>query len=438
METASACQKAVAAVDELAQDLIALTQALVRIPTETHPPYGDEGPGQAYLAHYLAERFGWEIDQFLPTAVDGIESHPGWWPGLIYTDRPNVVATLCGAGGGRSLILNGHMDVVPTGPREQWTYDPYAATIDDGKIYGRGAADMKGGIAAMIYAAYAVTYAGIKLKGDVIIESVVNEELGGYNGTLACCLRGYQADAALVTEGTRCQIMPAHKGGQVLRLQVSGRSAHSNLWWQGVSALDKAIMLKRVLAEFERERTAETSNNPYFGDRNRFPVPALVDTVWSLAAGTPEVMATPATAVLDFWCDALPGEELDTIVDRLAVRIQAAADCDPFLCEQRPTLDRRTIMRPFYPTAVPRHHPIVNALADSCHLITGETPPIFGAPFACDAMMFNLYSSTPAVIFGPGDVGVAHSPDEYIEIDELVRAAKIMACTLVNWCGIAA
>lgn len=437
MKMASAHQRVLATVDELSQDLVELTRAMVRIPTETHPPHGDEGPGQDHLSSYLTEQFGWEVDRFLPTDVERIEEHPGWWPGLVYANRPNVVVKRPGAGGGRSMILNGHIDVVPAGPRESWTYDPYGAEIVEDRIYGRGSVDMKGGIAAMIYAVRAVEHAGIRLQGDVIIESVVNEELGGYNGTLACCLRGYQADAAIVTEGTLCRIMPAHKGGHALRLRVPGRSAHSNVWWRGVSALDKAILLKQTLSEFEAERAAETRHNPYFADRTHFPISALVDTVWSITAGDPEVMSPPAEAILDFWCDALPGEDLDSIIDRLEARLNDASDKDPFLRKHRPALERRAIMRPFYPTAIPPQHPIVSTLATACRAVTDDEPECFGAPFACDAMMFNLHSSTPAVIFGPGDVSIAHSPDEYIEIGELVRAAKILACTLIDWCGVA-
>lgn len=429
--------RAVEAVDQLVGDLVGLTREMVRIPTETHPPGGDEGAGQQHLSHYLMCQFGWDVDVFLPTDVPGIEQHPGWWPGLDYADRPNVVTRRRGAGGGRSIILNGHMDVVPAGPRQFWTHDPYGAHVEDGRIYGRGSVDMKGGIASMIYAVRAIEHAGIQLRGDVIIESVVNEELGGYNGTLACCLRGYEADAAIITEGTCCDIQPAHKGGQALRLLVPGKGAHANLWWRGVSALDKAILLKQVLEDFQREREAETREKPYFNDPQQFPIPALVDTVWSLKAGDPELMSPPEAAILDFWCDALPGEDLDSIVNRLEQRLQHAANEDPFLCYHPPQLERRTIMRPFYPTSVALDHPIVESLRESGRAVTGEESAIYGMSAACDAMIFNLYSATPAIIFGPGDLALAHGPDEYIEIEQLVRAAKVMAHTLVSWCGVA-
>jgi acetylornithine deacetylase len=428
---------AVEAVEDLAEDLVALTRDLIRVPTETHPPHGDEGPGQDRLASHLETELGWEVARFLPTDVEGIEEHPGWWPGLDYENRPNAVAVRRGSGGGRSLVLNGHMDVVPAGPHERWTHPPYGADLRDGRIYGRGAADMKGGIAAMTYAVYAVERAGIGLKGDVILESVVNEELGGYNGTLACRLRGAAADGAIVGEGTRCRIMPAHKGGQALRLRVPGRSAHSNLWWRGVSAFDKAILLKQALSDFERERAAETRDNPYFADPEAFPVPALVDTVWAVSAGDFEVMSPPSEAVLAFWCDALPGEDLEAVVGRLESRLQAVCEADPFLGEHRPVLEREAMMRPFHPTGVPLDHPLVATLGDAYRVVAGEEPQILGAPFACDAMMFNLHSPTPAVIFGPGDVAVGHAPDEHVDVDELVLAAKILACVLTEWCGVA-
>ena len=437
MTSKQAMERVITAVDELSDDLVDLTRQMVRVPTETHPPSGDEGPGQDHLTAYVSERFGWEVDRFLPSDVPGIEGHPGWWPGLDYANRPNVVVRRRGAGGGRSIILKGHIDVVSAGPHELWQHHPYGGELDQGRVYGRGAVDMKGGIAAMIYAMRAVEHAGIPLQGDVIIESVVNEELGGYNGTLACCARGYEADAAIVTEATMCQVNPAHKGGAALRLRVPGKSAHSNFWWTGVSALDKALILKQALAGFQAERNRETRNNPYFSDPERFPLAAMADTVWSLSAGDPAIMSPPEEAVLDFWVDALPGEQVSTIVDRLADALRRAADHDPFLSVHPPVLDRQALMRAFEPTAVPLDHPIVTSLARSYEEVVGEEPGIFGFASCCDAMMFNLFSSTPAVIFGPGNLAVAHAPDEYVEVSELIRAARILACTLLDWCGIA-
>ena len=136
--------RVVAEVDRQRDALVALAADLVRIPSETHPPGGDEGPVQRFIEAKLRD-IGLEVDVFEPWSVPGVLDHPGWWPGLEYVDRPNVVGTWRGSGGGRSLILNGHSDVVPAGPRTLWTHEPYGGVIADDRIYGRGASDQKGG-----------------------------------------------------------------------------------------------------------------------------------------------------------------------------------------------------------------------------------------------------------------------------------------------------
>ena len=193
--------------DMMQQESIALLQKLVRIPSVTHPPFGDEGPVQEYIAEYF-RGMGLEVDVFEPSDVPGIEKHKGWWPGLNYEGRPNVVGIQRGTGGGKSLILNGHCDVVAEGDHELWDEDPFSGIVKDGRLYGRGSVDMKGGIAAMTMALHCLKKSGIRCKGDIILESVVNEELGGYNGTLSCILRGYHAAAAMVPAPSDLKIEP--------------------------------------------------------------------------------------------------------------------------------------------------------------------------------------------------------------------------------------
>jgi acetylornithine deacetylase len=409
-----------------------LTQ-LVRIPSETHPPGGDEGPVQAHLADYLREH-GFDVDVFEPWSVPGIENHAGWWPGLDFTDRPNVVARHRGAGGGRSLILNGHIDVVPSGPREHWTREPYGAEIDGGRLYGRGAVDMKGGVAAMIMALRCVLEAGYEPLGDVTLQSVVNEEFGGYNGTLACCVKGYGADAAIVTEPTGLRVSPAIKGGQVYRAVLPGRPAHSCFWWRGVSALDHAIALKAALRDWERLRTPEVRATPFFDDPDEYPVPALSDTVWALTAGDPAIMAHPETAEMHFWVDHLPGEDYDELLRRFEEHVRGALSAEPFLAEHPPVLER-AVMRPFQGNAIPADHPVIGALQAATEAAGEPVRPPVGMPSPCDAMIFNLYSDTPAVVFGAGDLALAHAPDEYIELDELAASVRILALTILGFCG---
>jgi acetylornithine deacetylase len=417
-------------VQRRAEDIVGFAQELVRVPSETHPPGGDEGPVQRVVAAKL-EQLGLLVDVFEPWSVEDVEQHDGWWPGLDYRDRPNVVATWEGRGGGQTLILNGHVDVVPAGPPERWATDPYGAELRDAAIWGRGAVDMKGGVAAMIMAVEILRECGYEPAGSVIVESVVNEELGGYNGTLACCVKGYAGDAAIVLEPTGLDIAPASKGGQVYRAIVRGQPAHSALWKRGTSALDKALILKDALVGWERIRASECADAPFFGAGSECP--AFADTVWSLRAGDPDVMAHPETAELLFWVDLLPGESRDEVLARFERFVQSHTATDPFLREHPAELSRAT-MRPFLGHAIDREHPIVTTLAGAAQE-AGVPSKLVGEPGACDAMIFNVYSKTPAVVFGPGDLALAHAPDEHLPVGELLKAVEILALTIADFCG---
>jgi len=424
--------RVVAEVDRQRDAIIALAVDLIRIPSETHPPGGDEGPVQRFIEARL-RGIGLDVDVFEPWSVPGVLDHPGWWPGLEYDDRPNVVGVWNGTGGGRSLILNGHSDVVPAGPHDLWTHDPYGAIVVDGRIYGRGACDQKGGIAAMITAVQVLSDLGLRPRGDVIVESVVNEELGGYNGTLACCVKGYLAAAAIVTEPTQLEVVAATKGGQTYKATVAGVNAHHAWWWQGVSAFDKAIVLKEALQRWEDLRAKELASSPYFSDTTRRPKPALADTVWYVGAGDPNLMACPASAELHFWVDVLPEDDREDMLQRFEKHVLDHTAQDPFLAEHPPILER-AIMRPFDGVAVPSDHPVIASLVESHRAALGQTPEITGFDAATDSMIFNLYTDTPAVVYGPTGAG-AHAPDEYVEVDGLIECTKTLALTILHFCG---
>jgi acetylornithine deacetylase len=421
------------AVDARREAIVELLRGLVRIPSETHPPGGDELEAQREVARVFVG-MGLEVECFEPSAVEGIEDHPGWWPGLDYENRPNVVGVRRGTGGGRSLILNGHIDVVPAGPREAWSVDPYAAELRDGKVYGRGSVDMKAGIAAMTMALACVADAGFDPAGDVILESVVNEELGGFNGTLACCVRGYEADAAIVTEPTGGNVVAATMGGQAYRATVRGEAVHHGWWWKGVSALDKALVVKEALDGWELLRAEEPIANPLFADRSRFPRPAKSDTVWYLSAGEPDVMATPSAAVLDFWVDVLPGDDREELLRRFEAHVLEATARDDHLRRHPPALER-TRMRPFEGAEIDVDHPVLAVLAGAHRAATGTAAELVAGGAANDSMIFNLFSPTPATVYGPGTTTTAHGPDEHVAIDDLIEATKTLALTIMGFCG---
>jgi acetylornithine deacetylase len=422
-------------VEAKREEIIRFLQDLVKIPSVTHPPGGDEGPVQRFIAAKY-KKMGLELDVFEPSEVPGVQEHEGWWPGLDYTDRPNVVGVWKGKGGGKTLILNGHSDVVSEGPHELWQHDPFGGEIENGKLYGRGAVDMKGGIAAMTMAVETLQDCGIDCQGDVILQSVVNEELGGYNGTLACIVKGYAGDAAIVTEPSDLKVEPGTKGGQAYVINVQGAGAHQSFWWEGVSALDKAIKIKKAIEQFEQIRYAQTRDNELFSDPVLFPTPAISDCVYSFTAGDPAIMGVPHAARMELWIDVLPGENLDEVTKAFEDHILKEASLDPFMKDHPPTIERAD-MRPIYPTKIPLDHQIVTELKVSFEAVMKDTPKVCGFEAACDAMMFNTYSDTPAVVFGAGQLGSAHRPDEFMDIEQLIASVEILALTIAGFCGIA-
>lgn len=430
-------RRVAAAVEGRREEILGFFRDLVRIPSETHPPGGDEGPAQRFVAARLAA-MGLEPDVFEPWSVPGVTEHPGWWPGYDYTDRPNVVARWSGAGGGRSLILNGHIDVVPAGDPSLWSHPPYAAELVDGRIYGRGTADQKIGIAAMIEAVRCLMDAGLRPRGDVILESVVNEELGGYNGTVAACAKGYTADAAVVTEASDLHVAAAAKGGQTYILRVPGQAFHHAMWERGVSAIDNAMVLKDALVSWEQLRAEETRDDWFFGDRARALHPRAVhaDTVWYLKAGDPEIMANPTSAELQFWVDHLPGEDREAMLARFEAHLLAAAAAHPWMKDHPPALER-ALMRPFTGIAVPPGAPIVTTLQRCAEAVSGRPSDVVGLEGATDAMIFMLYTDIPAVVFCGGSFATAHAPDEWVEAEDVIRSTQALALAILDFCGVA-
>ncbi|WP_134698721.1 ArgE/DapE family deacylase [Ammoniphilus sp. YIM 78166] len=431
----TAVDKVKALAETLEEEVVELTRSLIQHPSEITQNSGDEGPAQRFLAAYL-EKGGYDyVDVFLPTEVPDIEKHPGWKCDQNYENRPNVVAVRRGTGNGRSIILNGHMDVVPRGDETKWQYPPFSGTVKDGYLYGRGACDMKGGIAVMVMAVEVIHRAGIKLAGDVIVESVVAEENGIHNGTLACCLRGYKADGAVVLEPTKLDVCAGHKGNQIYQVQIPGKATHSCLWWSGASAIDHAIYFKEGLKKFEEIRTKETRSHPLYSDSEIFPTPALVDNIWFVEAGKPHFLAVPDQARIMFMVEVLPGEERNVIKERFENFMAEWCSHHPFLKDDMPSV----VSSPFsdtFPVSVPLEDPLVTTLVESIEKMRGKHPVIRGFESACDAMTLMMWGNTPSIMYGPGNLKNAHEIDEKVSIAELKQAVIELAAFIVTYCGV--
>lgn len=434
-------------------DSIAALAALVRIPSLT----GEEGAAQQHVAALLRDldaevtlaepdvaalfrKFPhvaqypthWQHDLILPygelpTYDDLVRS--GLESVLNYKNRPNVVGVLRGTGGGRSLILNGHIDTVTIEPKEQWTKDPFGAEIKDGLMYGRGTSDMKGGLMAAIMALTYLREAGLRPRGDIIVQSVVNEEHAG-NGTLDLVRRGFTADAAIVLEPTNNQIAVSHPGGLYWQVRVPGTQRSPGARWSGahqdgVSAIEKLPVVINALLALERDYNSKRTDDPMEEGRAPF---ALV--IGKVAGGHYETV-TAGEAMLKGGAYFAPGVgDIGEVMAGFRRSITSANQSDAFLRQNPARLeflhhDDSTRQSPQIPLA--RH------FGDVLEQRGGRGKPCPG-PFCCDMRHLVNQGGIPAVIFGPGTIAQAHKPDEHIAIAEYLQAIEHLVEFIWLWC----
>lgn len=376
-------------------DGVALLRELVRVDSR-NPSLVAEGPGEAKAAHLLARHLTeWGMEVALLNAAPG---------------RPNVVARIPGTGGGRSLMFNGHLDVVGIDGMTHAAFDPAEA---DGRIYGRGACDMKGGIAAMCAAA-AQLRGG--LKGDVIVAAVVDEEWQSI-GTSALIASGIRADAAIVTEPTRLAIMPAHKGFAWIEVRVHGRAAHGSRWDIGVDAIRHAGLLltelDRVDAEDLPRRTHRLLGRPSLHA--------------SFVEGGLGMSTYPDKCVVRVERRTIPGESISDVrqeIDAACARVR----------ERRPDFSADfDVLFAQPPSDVTPDAPIVRALADQLRG-RGMSAAPGGMSAWTDAALLNE-AGIPAICFGPGDMALAHAAEEYIEVRDIQQATEILVALARSWCN---
>jgi acetylornithine deacetylase len=421
-------------IDAHADDLIDLARELVRIPTENHPPTGDELAGQEFMRDRLRD-LGAEIDWFTPDDVPGLREHPAYFP-LIngrpreFVGRPNVVGTFRGGGGGRSVLFSTHMDTVPSGDAPWTTGTPFGGEIRDGKLYGRGSYDTKCAHASHLIAVRCLRDLGIPLRGDVIVESVVDEEYGGSHGVLASRLRGYNADIAFNSEPTHMVVCPAHRGGREAYLRFAG---DAGMAYGGETQTDPVLALGRAIVaikEFDRERN-RTADVPvwYRGEPH---LPFYLNQVGGGGDTYEEAVGTPGETYLHFWAEVYEGTTAQEFDTALLERVERALRADPDVASVRPDLVPTIRFLPG--SSMPGDHSALGVLEEAYAELGTRPFALRGAPFACDAYIFNLFSPTPALVLGPGGGG-AHAPDEHVLIDDLVDLSKIEARFIHRWCG---
>ncbi len=345
------------------------------------------------------------------------------------SNMPILVGRLPGAGNGRSLILNGHYDVVPIGLRESWTRDPFAGEVADGKIYGRGTNDMKGGIAAMLKALEFIGRAGLALGGEIIAQIVPDEE-ATCMGTLAACQRGYTADAAIIPEPTNMRVGIAVRGSMGGRVTVFGRAGHAEQpqphWTEGgaVNAISKAVRVIEGMAEAtEQWRTQPDKQHPLV------PPDHIIPTV---IRGGDWSVTIPEKVEIEFDCMFVPGTKDKR--GEIQAKLDAVAANDPWLSEHPPRLDLGAPEESIDPAEVSEDEPIVQTALQALGDV-GIEPGLMGFGSLTDCVHLINYSGIPTINLGP-DIESAHSADEFVTVDQLVDLTKTLALAIMRWSGV--
>ena len=410
--------------------LIELTQELIRRPSENKPPQGSERACQEYIAGVLRGA-GWNPDLYELAEVAGLEDHPLYRPGRDYRGRPNLGARRQGSGGGRSLVLSGHIDTVPRGT-QPWTHDAFAAEVEGNRIYGRGSNDMKAGVAMNLFVAEAMTELGLRLRGDLIFESIIDEEFGGCNGTLAGRLRGFNGDAAVITEPSFLRICPAQRGGRVAHItfRASGGVLTEGAFPAGV--VEQVTHFLAKVPEFAAQRRAKvTVHELYAGHAD--PVPVSVTKIFTSPWGTGEPITVPEECRVEFYWQLMPGETQEDVEAEFREWMDTVVRSRPELFAQPPTSEFPIRWLPG--SAIQMSEPLISELAGCAEAVTGAPPPVVGIEGPCDMYLFHQHFGIPAVLWGPRG-GNTHAADEYVEIDSLADAGAALLLFVCRWCGL--
>jgi acetylornithine deacetylase/succinyl-diaminopimelate desuccinylase family protein len=423
------------AVDANVHRLVALTQDLVGCRTDSQSQHNPEFESEANRCQDIVAT--WLDD--LGFMVERWQEPPRY---------PVVAARLHGSGNGRSLAFNGHVDVVPGGDRKSWAHDPWAGKVTDGKLWGRGAADMKGGVACALMAAWVLREARVQLAGDLWLHIDADEEVVG-RSLRELLGRVPPVDAALVAEPTDLAVLPAEGGLVHLRIEIEGRESHAGNRYRsihagghgataGINAIEKGMRIASALQDLERQ----------WGNLRHHPLlpPGFNSIMPGMIAGGPgggddgqlRTISNPGTSPdycsIEYNIWFLPGETLEGIQQEIESYVGNVCRLDPWLRDHPPRFTWKLRDIYFPPAETPLDHPFVGAI--SAGLAAASVPVRLEAFQAASELAWYAERGIPGVIFGPGRIAQAHGPDEYVEVEQLVTACKVMALTAAGWCGV--
>jgi acetylornithine deacetylase len=416
--TQEATNRLWAAIDERQDELVETVAELVRRPSLL----GQEAEAQAFVAGHLAksdlETESWDLDDSLKSLPNAGDSR------VSFAGRPNVTGTRKGEGGGRSLILNGHIDVVSPEPVAAWTHDPWAAEIFGDRMYGRGAFDMKSGVALNLFLPRLLRDLQIPLAGDLGAHSVIEEECTG-NGALAASLR-QTADAAIVTEPGCGTYTRAHLGVIWFRVAVTGRSTHVAHAWQGVNAIVKTVPVIRALQKLNDD--LNTQVHPVW-EGIKHPINLNVGVIH----GGDWPSTVPGACELHCRTSFFPGTPVAEMSAKIEEAVASSCFEDVWLFKHPPVVTYDGFRTDGVIVSV--DEPVVQSLAAAHQLATGtDLKPSIAT--AVNDMRYYVFNGVPAVTYGACG-GNAHAADEWLDLTSMAPAAKALGAFILDWCGVA-
>ncbi len=407
-------------IKALRDEMIDSLAELVRIPSVV----GNEKPAQEFMQQ-LYRSLELDVTTF-EADKEKVGQHSAYVEsGLPFEERPNVIGMLKGDADKKSIILNGHVDVVSPEPVDQWQHDPWGAEIEGNRLYGRGAVDMKAGVIANLFAVKALMEAGIEPGGDIMLQSVIEEEAGGGGGTLACFMQGYTADGMIIPEPFTMPVI-SHPGILYFRVKIKGLTAHAGHAHKGVNAIGKMAKVYDAMVDLDLHRAATIEFPLYHQVEGR----SCHLNIGTLKAGDwPSTVA--GFAEMECRISFIPGESIDETKRTVEQVIGEVAREDSWLKDHPPEVEWFGWQtEPWYQDP---DDPFIQTVLPCFEDAFGRTFTIAGTTAGLDNR-FSSYFGFPSICFGP-DGNNYHSFDEYVDLDSLVLTTKAVALATAEWCS---
>ncbi|HAJ94923.1 MAG TPA: hypothetical protein DCP02_01700 [Actinobacteria bacterium] len=427
-------EKIIEYIDNNEKWLIDRIIEIVSTNTINTPPTGNENNGQEIIEK-IFKNMGLEIDRFSPDDVNGFKDSKVYLKGRDYTNRDNLVGSI-GKGEKKTLIFNGHIDTVPSHVFKWTKTEPFDPKLIDGKIYGLGACDMKGGLLSSIFALKTITDLGIPIKGKVIIESVVDEEFGGANGSLACVKKGYTGDFAIIAEPTVMKICASNVSSRAMVIKITGDKGlmYAGTDIEGVNSMLLASKLVCALKDYEEYLNSLKDKYEIYKKIDK-PMKFLFSDIKAGEIGPDKIVTTPEECLIRVYMMNYPDVNKDKFTDMMLLFLKNYPDIYKYIKNGSIVFGEsyRFIEGGDLDLTLDSNKEFVSSIIKNGKKLANrklETGAFLGGT---DFFAFSNYGNTPVVVFGPGG-GNCHAPDEYVNLEDLLDLSMIYAGLIYDYC----